>query len=1074
MEELNDNGILIATIIIYLVFFISIIIIINEIINITKFCYKYTYNYNYGSLNEKTCLNDDSTSIIEYEKSRYRIYNTINNYKLQNDLFNKNWINYIAYLSILLLSIIFCISFGLIFKHYFIDSNDSCINKIQPSEYSFLKLTVSCFFKDYDKFIPNCTMNYIIIFMLIIIYPLIFLFKALFKVDYTWNGGYWTRISHMIFFTILLFYAYILFGLKQEEGKQTEKITQLTVYLSYVIVFYIANVIFNHSIDEYNQPDKMSNIYDTDENKKYGSTDVSPNDKNDTTFFDIYKQTAPLKPLMPEILQIPPKDNNGDDLLTTFKYLSSEKLKKNAIICKCAESVKGIVAATTGVSDENKNLIFTNTIKLIYSLINNNLSSTVIKKKVKEAGAVLSASAVTYGAYITAYILYAYEREYNGIIHDTALANAKINYNSYFIFINSAAVEKTDVEKATATTAILTHYEQAKLNYRTSEFLSVYEENLNTVNSYYKAKKDYDNELEIYNKKYNNYKNSQIEFPKLIFVLYDILPKLIGLEKPIVKMIIITIIGYLIVYYILKNYNEKNSDYLYNTIFIYLIGIITIFVISNSVLTYNTYFNKYLIYEPTSQYKYDINNLNTIFNIALNNKNESIIQKQNFYKLTTNSKDIITIAGGGTDIDINTIIKTIKKNNTTPASPAIPTDEAILTAYIISSKTDINKQTAAIAIIRRAIYRALYSASIDLTLINTTISNVQIYTPTTADTVKYTPLYVSYTNCYNSGLNNYYGSTDTYPAIIAASSAVIANLKTSITIPYTDANSITTIIKTFFLMIRKTFLNDVSTINKRINTIKNNLKYSIYTDEEITKYIAVIDNDNKFYEIFLIKNNFSKEKIDKIDVTITNEIIKQYKKNIIAIDEILKYYAEYTLEFRKIVIALFNTVGYCDGSSVVNIDQRLNDYYNKVFIKHNDKYLAFSFKSNVDEPLIDVYKKQLLEKMKEANNLFVKYFNIIKFLVRYTITNNAVDTNQSNIIEEIKNNYNVFNKDNDKYIDTDLIDYQFKVQCNYTNRYNNFSLKDKTEQDININNVSWSFIILIIIFAVILIEPTII
>ena len=81
--DLNGDGKIIGTIIISIVFFIALIIIIDEIYNITKFTYRYTYLYNYGKINENIC----SINNIEYEKARFRIYNEINNYKLEKDLF---------------------------------------------------------------------------------------------------------------------------------------------------------------------------------------------------------------------------------------------------------------------------------------------------------------------------------------------------------------------------------------------------------------------------------------------------------------------------------------------------------------------------------------------------------------------------------------------------------------------------------------------------------------------------------------------------------------------------------------------------------------------------------------------------------------------------------------------------------------------------------------------------------------------------------------------------------------------------------------------------------------------------
>ena len=147
MIDLNNYGTFISIIIIYIVFFISIIIIIDEVYNVTKFCYKYTYLYNYGTLNEKTCSADNSTSIIEYEKARFRIYNVINNYKLEKDLFNKNWINYVVFISILLMSVLMFFAFGYLFYHIFIIDNNNCDVTNDESKQSFLNKLGSAQFR---------------------------------------------------------------------------------------------------------------------------------------------------------------------------------------------------------------------------------------------------------------------------------------------------------------------------------------------------------------------------------------------------------------------------------------------------------------------------------------------------------------------------------------------------------------------------------------------------------------------------------------------------------------------------------------------------------------------------------------------------------------------------------------------------------------------------------------------------------------------------------------------------------------------------------------------------------------
>jgi hypothetical protein len=1092
MSDLNNNGLLIATIIIYIIFFISIIIIINEIINITIFCYKYTYLYNYGNLNEKTCLNDETTSILEYEKSRFRIYNIIDDYKLKNDLFNKNWINYISYLAISLLTIIICIGFGIVFKYYFIENNDDCIKTPNAKDASFLRQLMLCFFNDYARYIPNCTINYFMLFIIIVVYPLIYLFKVFFKIDFTPSGGYWTKINHIIFFILLLYYAIVLFRITKDN-----KTVKLAIYLSYVVIFYIAYFVFDYTFNDYNRPDKVSNIYDN---------------KNDKMFFDIYKQTAPLKPTMPQILQEPLLDSEGNNLLTTFKYLTAKDF--NYI-----ETMIGVISAgfniinSTPPKDERTIAIYCKEIGNILASGGDNIDVIMAKYFINRDGQYETKSEnVHYYVYLAHLQLTKPTITVAELTEATTKANQLANYtpattltsenkNTIYTAFNTQifkyAKNETVSPAVTKSATIIADVKKQKETFRNS-----YNEKLKKINDYYKAKKDYDEELDNYNRKYNVFKNTNVEFPKLIFILYDICPKLFGLDKKIVIMIIVAIICYIIIYFGLTNYynDNDNSNYLYNTILIYLIGIISIFIISNSVLTYNTYFNKYLIYEPTVQYKYDLNNLNTIFNISLEDNAEIKQKKVDFYEKMTNTKSSLTTITGITGLSPTSVyinqLKTptsathtsvvnaiITSQSTTlgGASSVIVADTVTLGASVssysssaVGYKTSTIDDNVVITILRRAIFSVLYSASIDLSLSDGTASGLYlIYNPATADAAKYTPLYVAYTNLYNTNLNKFYENTHTI-----IKSADTAGL-TSAAIP--AKTHITSIVKTFFLMIKKIFLGDVSKIDDKINTIKRNLQFIIYKDAEIDNIIKTINSENIFYKDFLFSDDISQSRLDEIVFANykNHKIVKQYKFNMSSIEEILKIYEEYILEFRKIIVDLFNSVGYCNSASVINIDQQLKDYYKKVFIKNtttlDDTYLIYNFKTTTDEPFIEIYKKKLLDAMNNANTLFIKYFNIMKFLTLYTIKSETTPTPfQNNITSEIINNYNVFNKDNNKYTDNNLFQEPFKVQCNYMNKFSNFSLKDKTEQEINMNNVSWSFIILVIIFAIILLEPTII
>jgi len=157
-SDLNSYGRYIGSIIIGVVFIIGLIIIIDELVSVSKFCYRYTYLYNYGKANETTCKENK----LEYERARFKIYNEIPNYKFTKDVFNKSWINYVYYITVFILSIIMCIAFGYLFHNFFIEGNQTC-NTTDPndiSNWSFLKVLMKCFCGPCHEYIPNCLVNY--------------------------------------------------------------------------------------------------------------------------------------------------------------------------------------------------------------------------------------------------------------------------------------------------------------------------------------------------------------------------------------------------------------------------------------------------------------------------------------------------------------------------------------------------------------------------------------------------------------------------------------------------------------------------------------------------------------------------------------------------------------------------------------------------------------------------------------------------------------------------------------------------------------------------------------------------
>jgi len=89
----------------------------------------------------------------------------------------------------------------------------------------------------------------------------------------------------------------------------------------------------------------------------------------------------------------------------------------------------------------------------------------------------------------------------------------------------------------------------------------------------------------------------------------------------------------------------------------------------------------------------------------------------------------------------------------------------------------------------------------------------------------------------------------------------------------------------------------------------------------------------------------------------------------------------------------------------------------------------------------------------------------------------STNSNQSikKIINKIINNYNIYANDEDKHSNNDFIKKLIKLKSNYIiNKYNNIDSIELKKLNISTNNISWSFVILIIIFTIILLEPLII
>lgn len=835
--DFASNGKTLGIIFIMIIFFVSLIIIIDELYNITKFVYRYTYLYNYGKMNENTCNLD----VIEYETARFRIYNEINKYKLDKDLYNKTWINYLHYISILIFSILLSISFGYLFYNLFILNNNDC-NEDTTNEMSLIKQILECLCKDCHKYIPNCFLNYLVVFFLIIIYPLIYVLKYGINYDLTWNSGYTNRIIHICVFLTLIYYIYVLYS---------EVITdynKIIIYIFYIIIFYFNNYIFNKTYDEFNNVTKIANLYYTkDENEL----------ETDTMFYDIYKQEEPIKPLevpIPCSILSPP--NNCSNLLEIFTYCTNN-------------------------NDFNN-------------------SSNIYCYKFKDLG--------------------------------------------------------SNMEK--------------------------YEADRETIENYYTDKKRYDNDIQIYETKNEIYKNNKTEFPETVYFLYTMMPKLTSIDKKEVQLLGLLLVIILIIFNYLKSINSDYANYIYYTAFMYILGILSIIILINAIINYNTYFNKYLIYEPIHNYKNSLNNKNTIFNLLIN-KDETL---KLFYSKITK------------DISFNKIS--------------------------LVNNLDLEKSYDNITKLKNNI-----SLSDDLKIKPVIIANDIL------EQNRINTLSVFYSDIYKNDIVT--------PIQINYEYNVIPIIN------FTSENY-----SKLLLLIKNLLLSDENLINNRINQLRINYKYFTYNTTE------------KQTNLLIDANNYTNKQIGLVPIIYnTNERNKEifennYKNNLFLFENVLLEYKEFLIEFRKITINMFNDLNIaCEYSNYLNIDDILKAF------------------KEVITSISDIKRRIINNNIEIIRQLLTKYINIIKVYVRlYSIQSNSTNNiTTSNLINSLINNYNLYANDIKKHSLSTLIKLSLNMKSNFnTSKYNKFKSNDYKKVNMSINNVSWSFVILIIIFAIILLEPLIV
>jgi len=350
------------------------------------------------------------------------------------------------------------------------------------------------------------------------------------------------------------------------------------------------------------------------------------------------------------------------------------------------------------------------------------------------------------------------------------------------------------------------------------------------VEKYNEEKKKYDKEMNTYNMKFNIYKNNKLDFPEFVPVLTNLLPNLLGANKTSHILLFILMIVIYIYYYYLKLYKKNEfANFVYYTILVYVISILSIYVLSNSILTYNTYVNKYLIYEPIAYYKEDLFNMDILFN-ALLNKDSNKTKTDNYIKLYNqiNTKSLSTF-GSSSTTPPKTSKELIYELKNPPASFVYPSVEH-------STDTTLNN-------LRHQILRVIFSDLIKIDSKNiSSINDLRtFFTTVNAD--------ISSSNIFDNSTT------------ISAGSAITSNLRT------------------FLIITKNIFVENPDGYDNHIQQLKNNLKYIIYQDKIITYNATNHSNIQKFNDEFLIKD-VSNNELMMIDNTKTNDNINIYMNNL--------------------------------------------------------------------------------------------------------------------------------------------------------------------------------------------------
>lgn len=220
---------------------------------------------------------------------------------------------------------------------------------------------------------------------------------------------------------------------------------------------------------------------------------------------------------------------------------------------------------------------------------------------------------------IVALIYYLYYL-YNNYLNSQSLnGNLYDKDNNYFYDIYSGKKPvkpiEIDINDYVINFKFLSKEDYEKLDYNQK---NVYNNNMEKMKKYKYDKEEYVKNLNMYNKRMNLINNiNYINDNSYLNIITDLFKNLIGFNiiNPNILYFISILIVLIFFYYLyVKKSDIQEGTLFYNTIILSTISLILILLVSNSITIYNTYINRYLIYEPISNYKNDLFMLNYEFN----------------------------------------------------------------------------------------------------------------------------------------------------------------------------------------------------------------------------------------------------------------------------------------------------------------------------------------------------------------------------------------------------------------------------------------------------------------------------